>query len=196
MIFKYFGGYIEDAKKSFAKAIEVNIEATLEKERNDGYADGTRTYSDKLECMTAQQKETMRLDAMRMLETQKQKIVSLWDNYIDKTIMFSVWIDVYIRVGIIVSVIMLLMKIYLISAIFFFAALVLIVISNVAVLHNNICYFFTGSKKCFEELDNAYYRYGKLEAKLHLADHRGLSRNRREQKFWVYTTSHEKAPLE
>ena len=57
-------------------------------------------------------------------------------------------------------------------------------------LYSEISYISTGSGLIFDTLLELYYIYGKLEAVLFFADYRGLSHFKRDQKRWVYTTTH------
>ena len=188
------GSYIDNAKRDFEKLIEINVEETLEEERDESYAKSLLELCDKIAVMANSQKDVMRVDTIKKLEDQRDKINALWKEFVDRTIMFSVWFDVYIRFGILFSITALLLKLYVVALVFLVASIALIISGHIEIVYNKLSYFFTGSRRFVEELQDAYARYGKLEAKLYLSDFRGMTHVEKDQKSWVFTTSHKKAP--
>ena len=191
---KIFGSYIDGAKEMLRKEIETEIEENLEHERDDAFATGVLEYCDRISVIGQKQKEVLKADTIRKLDDQRIKIVALWELYVDRTIAFSIWFDVYMYSGVFLSIMTLLLKLYVIMAVFLTFSILMAIASHSPAIYVKLCYFFTGTGGIIKKLFTEYNRYGKLEAKLTLADDLDFLDFKREYKKWLYTTSHKIAP--
>jgi hypothetical protein len=187
---KIFGSYIDGAKEMLRKEIETEIEENLEHERDDAFTTGVLEYCDKICLMGQKQKEVLRVDTLRSLDDQKSKIIALWELYVDRTVAFSIWFDIYMYTGVFFSIVTLFLKLYVIMAVFLAFSILMAIASHSPAIYVKLCYFFTGTGGIIKKLFTKYNRYGKLEAKLTLADDCDFLDFKREYKKWLYTTSH------
>ena len=187
---RLFCADFDETKRIIRDRVQVEVENTLEEEREESFSLNTIELCDSISCMATQQKEVMRIDTLRQLEDQRFKIIALWELFITRTALFQIWTDIFSRVGIIIAVIAFFCKIYGIAIVAFFFAMIFIVISLSENLYSQASYLATGSGRIFDMLLEEYNRYGKLEARLFLADYRGLSHFKKGQKRWIYTTTH------
>lgn len=191
---KIFGSYIGDAKVLLEKEIEAEVEENLEHEREDAFATNILEYCDKSNIIGEKQKEVLKEDTIRKLEDQRIKIVALWELYINRTIMFSILFDACMYVGVIAAIIAFALQLKTLIFVFMIYSFFMMAISYSSTVYVNLCYFFTGTGRIIRTLFKEYGRYGKLEAKLTLADDCNPLAFKRECKKWLFTTSHKIAP--
>lgn len=191
---KIFVSYIDEAKEMLRKEIETEIEENLEQERDDAFIIGVLEYCDRICLIGQKQKEVLRVDTLRSLDDQRFKIIALWELYVDRTVAFSIWFDVYMYTGVFFSIVTLFLKLYVIMAVFLAFSILMAIASHSPTIYVKLCYFFTGTGGIIKKLFTEYNRYGKLEAKLTLADDCDFLDFKREYKKWLYTTSHKIAP--
>ena len=189
---RLFGVDLEGAKQDMRDRIKIEVEGNLEDEREDGFKEAKEGLEEQISAMDVIQKETIRVDTLKQLNSQKFKIIALIDLFITKTVLFQIWFDIITKLSFFIGIFAILFKAYKVSAIAFMIMLLLIMIGRLEDLYGNISYLVTGTGRTVNKLLDAYHYYGELEARLFLADFRGFSHTERDRKTWVYTTSHTK----
>ena len=187
---RLFCADLNETKRIIRDRIEDEVEGTLEEERAESFSLNTVELCDSISCMATQQKEVMRIDTVRQLEDQRSKIIALWELFIMRTALFQILTDAFAKIWAIITIIAFLLKLYGVAITALLIALVFIIMPLFGDLYSQVSYITTGSGWIFDTLLKEYNRYGRLEARLFLADYRGLANFKREQKNWIYTTTH------
>ena len=187
---RLFCADLNETKRIIRDRIEGEVEGTLEDERKEAFSLNAIELCDSIACMATQQKEVMRIDTLKQLDEQRSRIITLWELFITRTALFQIWTDIFAKVGVIAAVVAFFLKAYGVALAIFAFALIFILMPLFGDLYSEISYITTGSGLIFDTLLEEYNRYGKLEARLFLADYRGLSHFKRDQKRWIYTTTH------
>ena len=189
-----FGSYIDGAKGLIRKEIETEIEENLEHERDNAFTTGVFEYCDRISVIGQKQKEVLKADTIRKLDDKRNEIITLWELYVDRTIAFSIWFDVYMYTGVFFAIVAFFLKVYVIMTFLLASSILMFIASHISVIYVHLSYFFTNTGGILKKLFKEYNRYGELEAKLTLADDLDFIDFKREYKKWLYTTSHKIAP--
>lgn len=184
----------KETRRIYQKEFETNVEATLEEERVDGYAEFALEYGERLARCPVSERENLRIRSLNDLDKKRNEIVELINVFIDRSAWFVVMFDAIIRISIIATILTAIFSCYNVAIVLLVFILILHLISQFGAVFAGVSFFLTGSGALFEELLGKYHSYGCSEAALFFSDYRNLSKAGEKQKIWVYTTSHKTAP--
>lgn len=187
---------IKETKELIRERIANTAEGTFEAERREGYAECALELGEKIELMTPNDKEGLRLQCLNRLREKKKHIVSLWESMIDRTASFQIRFEITLRLVFFIALLCFLFSAYTVAAILGIITAILFIISVVPGLFQTVMFIMTGAMFTSDRLLVAYHEYGRIEAALFFSDYRKIVHLGEMQETWIYTTSHKNPPPE
>lgn len=189
---RVFCADLKATKQIAEEQIVANVEGVLEEEREEGFVEGSLDCCDEILALSDEDKDLLRENLVKDLQERRFRILGMIELFINRWVFLQIAVDVFLRIGTIIAIIALALKCFVVAIVLFLLVIQLMIISSVDEMYSEFSYVFIGGRLLIDRLLIEYYFYGKTEAKIALADRHGFS-PKREQKRWVYTSTH-KAP--
>ena len=183
----------QETQRILRQEFENEVEATLEEERSDSYAEGAMKFGEDIVLLTNARKESLRVEAVKDLELTEMKIRLLVEDFIERLAMFIVGFDAAMRIDFCWMILAILTKHYDLALLLFIVFLVMFVLSRIKGAFAGVSYAAIGGGRVIDDLLEKYNDYGRYEAALYFADYRRFSADSSKRNFWIFTTSHKRS---